>query len=192
MPVLFLSTTNKTDNNTWGSSSLGAVMFHHKLDAICSKLFFFEAVLWPDSSILEGESERFVFLEKIWRKKYTAFLFLLWSTCVQKLRQFEFLALAIKISFLFDFCTDVLLTGSISKCYHNENYVTCNNNSIKLTYRTWTSLESRNLPFSIQFPCWEMQLFQILRRNYIVTNVVFASISHTMSQLGIHSFRAIM
>ena len=94
--------------------------------------------------------------------------------------------------FVFFFCTDVLLTGSISKFYHNKDYVTCNNNPIKLTYRTWTSLESRNLPFSIQFPCWEMQLFQILRRNYIVTNVVFASISHTMSQLGIHSFRAIM
>ena len=28
---------------------------------------------------------------------------------MQKLRQFEFLTLAIKISFLFDFCTDVLL-----------------------------------------------------------------------------------
>ena len=139
-----------------------------------------------------GWERKVRFSRKNLRKKYTAFLFLLGSTCVQKLRQFEFLALAIKISFLFDFCTDVLLTGSISRCYHNENYVTCNNNSIKLTYRTWTSLESRNLPFSIQFPCWEMQLFQILRRNYIVTNVVFASISHTMSQLGIHSFRAIM
>ena len=43
------------------------------------------------------------------KKKYTAFLVLLGSTCVQKLRQFEFLTLAIKISFLFDFCTDVLL-----------------------------------------------------------------------------------
>ena len=28
---------------------------------------------------------------------------------MQKLRQFEFLTLAIKISFLYDFCTDVLL-----------------------------------------------------------------------------------
>ena len=40
---------------------------------------------------------------------YTVFLFPLGSTCVQKLRQFEFLTPAIKISFLFDFCTDVLL-----------------------------------------------------------------------------------
>ena len=47
--------------------------------------------------------------------KYTAFLALLGSTCVEKLRQFEFLTLAIKISFLFDFCTDVLLTVNISK-----------------------------------------------------------------------------
>ena len=29
---------------------------------------------------------------------------------MQKLRQFEFLTLAIKISFLFNFCTDVLLS----------------------------------------------------------------------------------
>ena len=69
--------------------------------------------LWPDSSILEGESEKFVFLENksiYEEKKYTAFLFLLGSTYVQKLRQFEFLTLAIKISFLFNFCTDVLLS----------------------------------------------------------------------------------
>ena len=48
------------------------------------------------------------------KKKYTVFLVflvLLGSTCVQNLRQFEFLTLAIKISFLFDFCTDVLLRG---------------------------------------------------------------------------------
>ena len=44
------------------------------------------------------------------KKKYAAFLVLLGSTCVQKLKQFEYLTLAIKISFLFDFCTDVLLT----------------------------------------------------------------------------------
>ena len=31
---------------------------------------------------------------------------------MQKLRQFEFLTLAIKISFLFDFCTDVLLNAT--------------------------------------------------------------------------------
>ena len=45
MPVLFLSTANKTDNNRWGISALRAVMFHHKLDAICTKLFLFEVVL---------------------------------------------------------------------------------------------------------------------------------------------------
>ena len=70
-------------------------------------------LLWPDPSILEGESEKFVFLENkniFEEKKYTAFLVLLGSTCVKKLRQFEFLTLAIKISFLFDFCTDVLLS----------------------------------------------------------------------------------
>ena len=33
--------TNKTGNNRWDISSLREVMFHHKLDAICSKLFFF-------------------------------------------------------------------------------------------------------------------------------------------------------
>ena len=33
--------TNKIDNNRWDISSLREVMFHHKLDAICSKLFFF-------------------------------------------------------------------------------------------------------------------------------------------------------
>ena len=58
-------------------------------------------LLWPDPSILEGESEKFVFLENKnvfdEKKKYTAFLVLLGSTCVQKLRQFEFLTLAIKI-----------------------------------------------------------------------------------------------
>ena len=71
-------------------------------------------LLWPDPSILEGESEKFVFLENknIWGKKYTAFLVLIGATCVQKLRQFEFLTPAIKISFLFDFCTDVLLKYS--------------------------------------------------------------------------------
>ena len=70
-------------------------------------------LLWPDPSIPEGESEKFVSLENnniFEGKKYTAFLFLLGSTCVQKLRQFEFLTHAIKISFLFDFCTDVLLS----------------------------------------------------------------------------------
>ena len=72
-------------------------------------------LLWPDPSILEGESEKFVFLENkniFEEKKYTAFLVLIGSTCVQKLRQFEFLTPAIKISFLFDFCTDVLLKSS--------------------------------------------------------------------------------
>ena len=70
-------------------------------------------LLWPDPSIPEGESEKLVFLENnniFEGKKYTAFLVLLGSTCVQKLRQFEFLTLAIKMSFLFDFCTDVLLS----------------------------------------------------------------------------------
>ena len=70
-------------------------------------------LLWPDPSILEGESEKFVFLENkniFEEKKYTAFLVLLRSTCVQKLRPFEFLTLAIKIPLLFDFRTDVLLS----------------------------------------------------------------------------------
>ena len=74
-------------------------------------------LLWPDPSILEGESEKFVFLENkniFEEKKYTVFLVLLGSTCVQNLRQFEFLTLAIKISFLFDFCTDVLLRLGLS------------------------------------------------------------------------------
>ena len=69
---------------------------------------------WPDLSILEDESKKFVFLENkniFAEKKNTVFLVLLGSTCVQNLRQFEFLTLAIKISFLFDFCTDVLLRG---------------------------------------------------------------------------------
>ena len=73
-------------------------------------------LLWPDPSILEGESEKFVFLENkniFDEKKYTAFLVLLGSTCVQKLRQFEFLTLAIKISFLFDFCRDVFLNVTV-------------------------------------------------------------------------------
>ena len=35
-------------------------------------------LLWPDPSILKGESEKFVFLGK----KYTVFLVLLGSTCV--------------------------------------------------------------------------------------------------------------
>ena len=77
-------------------------------------------LLWPDPSILEGESEKFVFLENkniFEEKKYTAFLVTIGSTCVQKLRQFEFLTLAIKISFLFDFCTDVLLTRNFSLWY---------------------------------------------------------------------------
>ena len=43
------------------------------------------------------------------KKKCKTFLVLLGSTCEQKLRQFEFLTLAINISFLFDFCTDVFL-----------------------------------------------------------------------------------
>ena len=51
------------------------------------------------------------------RKKITAFLVLLGSTCAQNFRQFEFLTLAIKISFLFDFCTDVLL---INRTYDND------------------------------------------------------------------------
>ena len=70
-------------------------------------------LLWPDPSIPEGESEKFVFLENnniFEGKKYTVFFILLGSTCVQKLRQFEFLILAIKISFLFDFCKHALLT----------------------------------------------------------------------------------
>ena len=57
-------------------------------------------LLWPDWSILEGESEKFVFLENeniFEKKKYTAFLVLPGSTSVQKLTQFEFLTLAIKI-----------------------------------------------------------------------------------------------
>ena len=60
-------------------------------------------LLWPDPSILEGESEKFVFLENkniFEEKKYTVFLVflvLLGSTCVQNLRQFEFLTLVIKI-----------------------------------------------------------------------------------------------
>ena len=78
--------------------------------------------LWPDSSIQEGESEKFVFLENksvFEEKKYTAFLFLLGSTYVQKLRQFEFLTPAIKIKFhfCFIFCTDVLLRGCLSYFY---------------------------------------------------------------------------
>ena len=43
-------------------------------------------LLWPDSSIPEGESEKFVFLENkniFEEKKYTAFLVLLGSTYVQ-------------------------------------------------------------------------------------------------------------
>ena len=61
---------------------------------------------WPDLSILEGESKKFVFLENkniFEEKKYTVFLVflvLLGSTCVQNLRQFKFLTLAIKISYL--------------------------------------------------------------------------------------------
>ena len=70
-------------------------------------------LLWPDSSILEDESEKFVFLENKnmfeEKEKCKTFLVLLGSTCEQKLRQFEFLTLAINISFLFDFCTDVFL-----------------------------------------------------------------------------------
>ena len=61
---------------------------------------------WPDPSILEGESKKFVFLENkniFEEKKYTVFLVflvLLGSSCVQNLRQFKFLTLAIKISYL--------------------------------------------------------------------------------------------
>ena len=61
---------------------------------------------WPGPSILEGESKKFVFLQNkniFEEKKYTVFLVflvLLGSTCVQNLRQFEFLTLAIKISYL--------------------------------------------------------------------------------------------
>ena len=74
-------------------------------------------LLWPDSSIPERESEEFVFFENkniFEEQKYTAFFVLLGSTCVQKLREFELLTLAIKISFLFDFCTDVLLRLGLS------------------------------------------------------------------------------
>ena len=46
MPVLFLSTTNKTDHNRWDISALRTLMFHYKLDAICCKLFFFKAILF--------------------------------------------------------------------------------------------------------------------------------------------------
>ena len=49
-------------------------------------------LLWPDPSILEGENKN-MFEEQ----KCTTFLVLLRSTCVQKLRQFEALTLAIKI-----------------------------------------------------------------------------------------------
>ena len=55
---------------------------------------------WPDPSILEGESEKFVFLGKkktFEEKKYAVFLVLLGSTCVQNLSKFESLTLAIKI-----------------------------------------------------------------------------------------------
>ena len=47
-------------------------------------------LLWPDWSILDGESEKFVFLENenIFEKK---------KVYGQKLTQFEFLTLAIKI-----------------------------------------------------------------------------------------------
>ena len=58
---------------------------------------------WPGPSILEGESKKFVFLENkniFEEKKYTVFLVLLGSTCVQNLRQFKFSTLAIKISYL--------------------------------------------------------------------------------------------
>ena len=41
------------------------------------------------------------------------FFVLLRSTCVQKLRQFEFLTFTIKITFLFDFCTDVFLNVTV-------------------------------------------------------------------------------
>ena len=47
------------------------------------------------------------------KKKCTTFLVLLRSTCVQKLSQFEFLTLAIKISYLFDFCRDVFLNVTV-------------------------------------------------------------------------------
>ena len=41
---------------------------------------------------------------------------------MQNLRQFEFLTLAIKISFLFDFCTDVLLKVSFNSL-HKITYI---------------------------------------------------------------------
>ena len=72
-------------------------------------------LLWPDPSILEGESEKFVFLEnKTCLRKKDAQTFL--STKVYlcaKIEKFEFLTLAIKISFLFDFCTDVFLNVTV-------------------------------------------------------------------------------
>ena len=78
-------------------------------------MFNFRPVM-TDPSIL-GESEKFVFPENknIFeeKQKYTVFLVLPGFTCVQNLRQFEFLTLAIKISFLFDYCTDVLLKETL-------------------------------------------------------------------------------
>ena len=59
-----------------------------------------------------GEIENFVFLEYInvsQGKNYIAFLILHEATCMQKLREFQFLSLAEKKSFLFDFCAKVLL-----------------------------------------------------------------------------------
>ena len=67
-------------------------------------------------SFLEGKSEKFVFLENknmFEGKKCTTFLVLLGSTCEEKLRQFEFLTLAINISFLFDICMDVFLNVTV-------------------------------------------------------------------------------
>ena len=61
---------------------------------------------------MKAKSSSFSKIKTYLRKKYTAFLVLIGSTCVQKLRQFEFLTPAIKISFLFDFRTDVLLKSS--------------------------------------------------------------------------------
>ena len=72
-------------------------------------MFNFRPVMSIDS---RGWKRKVRFSRKknhIWGKKYIVFHVLLGSTYVQNLRQFEFLTLAIKISFLFDFCTDVLL-----------------------------------------------------------------------------------
>ena len=97
--------------------------------------------LWPDSSIQEGESEKFVFLENksvFEEKKYTAFLFLLGSTYVQKLRQFEFLTPAIKISFLFHFLHGCPLK-KLSFLFPPGQFCVKNNFS-------WNSVNRKTLP----------------------------------------------